>query len=296
MQRMQIRSTARWRRTGFTLIELLVVIAIIAILIALLLPAVQSVREAARRNQCINNLKQLGLGILSFENTYKYFPPAYKTNPNHCLFVYIFPFMEQAEIAKLYKFNKNWNAPENKAAVDRDVALLVCPSSPGGRQFVTDYGVCTDMNSSAVNVLVSAKLITPRKNYRSVLWVSSTSPRVRISDVKDGLSYSWMLFEDAGRPAKYVGPSMQSGTVSGARWADHENYWVVHDVCHGEQMMNCHNGNEIYSFHPGGCNFLYGDGAVRFHPESINPDVFVSLHTREAGDVVKDDGDVFGGS
>ena len=69
-------------------------------------------------------------------------------------------------------------------------------------------------------------------------------------------------------------------------WADHRGYFCIHALCNGEQLMNCNNLNEIYSFHPGGCNFLYGDGAVRFHPEDIDPEVFVSLFTMAAGDVV----------
>src|ERR1700745_210756 len=104
------------RRSGFTLIELLVVIAIIAVLIALLLPAVQQAREAARRTQCKNNLKQMGLSLMNYESTFSVFPPAridlsgppgpaiYQTTWNAlCL-----PYFDQAPLYNLYNFNLTW--------------------------------------------------------------------------------------------------------------------------------------------------------------------------------------------
>ena len=75
-------------------------------------------------------------------------------------------------------------------------------------------------------------------------------------------------------------------TITGSRWADDEAPFWVHNVCNGSQMINCSNNNEIFSFHPTGANFLYGDGSVRFHPQTLNAETFVSLFTRASGEVV----------
>ena len=116
---------------------------------------------------------------------------------------------------------------------------------------------------------------------------------LRFSDVTDGLSNSWMFFEDAGRPNLYVQNRRQGNPddapkngITGAAWASHEAEFWVHKMCNGSQMMNCSNNNEIYSFHVGGANFVYGDGSVSFSSETIQPEIFVALFTCSASDVV----------
>src|SRR6476619_3413782 len=98
------------KRYGFTLIELLVVMAIIAVLIGLLVPAVQKVREAAARAQCQNNLKQLSLGLLNYENEHKHFPPGRATiSPKSNWAAFVLPYIEQGMVAQLYDPTKDWD-------------------------------------------------------------------------------------------------------------------------------------------------------------------------------------------
>jgi len=270
----------------------LVVITIIGILIALLLPAVQAAREAARRMQCTNNLKQLGLAIHNYENTHGEFPPsaAYKKDYySHSLLAYLLPFIEQQAIYDKYHWDKYWNASENKEAIETDIAIFVCPSAPHGRKYVADYAVADLFGNPAKEVLISAGHITERANWAGILcWGGYGSTA---ADVRDGLSNTFMLFEDAGMPKEYIagkatGQDIQDGSEGSGLWADELAHFTINRTCNVKNVVNCDNNNEVYSFHPGGAMFLYGDGSVHFHAQSIDPELFFSLYTREAGDVV----------
>src|SRR5947209_5662222 len=123
-------------RLGFTLIELLVVIAIIAVLIALLLPAVQAAREAARRAQCVNNLKQIGLGLHNYLSANGSFPPAAITDadgkPLLSWRVAILPFIEEPGFHREFKLDEPWDSPHNMALLSRMPRPYLCPSEPPG--------------------------------------------------------------------------------------------------------------------------------------------------------------------
>ncbi len=144
MSRIQYQPERR-RLRGFTLIELLVVIAIIAILIALLLPAVQQAREAARRSQCKNNLKQLGLALHNYLDTHRSFPPSGVTNGggggNWSAQAFLLPFLEGTNIYNKIDFNRGYNDPNNTGVTPGSIhvkimriPVLICPSDPNDRQ------------------------------------------------------------------------------------------------------------------------------------------------------------------
>ncbi len=275
------------------------VIAIIGILIALLLPAVQAAREAARRTQCSNNLRQLGLATLMHVNVHEIFPPAASFNPNHSMISHLLPFIEQDAIARNIDLSKDWAHADNRPFTEVNVATLICPSAPGGREdnYVSDYAPATRIDSRAYGSLVSGGLVESRgannsSGWDGILRLRGTSAGIQQrgpAGVRDGLSQTFLLFEDGGRPQYFIEGRPQSSSItSGYKWASEGLYFVIDYTCKGNSFFNCRNWDEIYSFHTGGCNFLYADGSVHFHSESMDPEVFVSRFTAAAGDVIRE--------
>ncbi|MEN6497170.1 MAG: DUF1559 domain-containing protein [Thermoguttaceae bacterium] len=279
---------------AFTLVELLVVIAIIGVLIALLLPAVQAAREAARRLQCTSNLKQIGLAILQYENSHRRFPPPYmhrtKAQPSVAEFsmlVFLLPYVEQQAAHAKIHWNQDWSHASNKEATEIDIDVYRCPSGPSARRWITDYSSCSFIDYPAQKALKASGQVAERSDWHGIIQ-PTVDGFTSAAHVVDGLSNTFLFFEDAGRPQEWVaGRCVATSGIAGARWADDEIDFWIDDLCNGTSMINCHNNHEIYSFHPGGSNFLYGDGSVHFHPTSIAAEPFVSLYTRAAGDLVK---------
>jgi len=289
-------------RNGFTLIELLVVIAIIAILIGLLVPAVQKVRESAARLQCSNNLKQLGLGLHNYHDVYKGFPPAKQDVPNPPVYAWtyaVLPYIEQQPLYNRINRALNWdNATVNDAnpggVNQTEIAVFLCPSAPSGR--------LGSRNRKMLDYPAINQVTRPNPFARSVPPSDSTfigilghNVKRRITEIRDGTSNTLLLAESAGRNQLWqMGTMVATSGPSGA-WANPTTEIVVSGfniptrTIPGACAVNCTNDNEVYSFHTGGANVVFGDGSVRFMPATVGIDLLIALTTRATGEVVQID-------
>ncbi len=325
---------------GFTLVELLVVIAIIGILVALLLPAIQAAREAARRTQCTNKMKQIGLAMLNYESARKVFPLAFtpnftgsqlygmcsgSSNPStsksnttnglkkHFVLTFVLPYLEEQAIYDQIDQKFDWfstavnsSGARNFQATSKDLDAFLCPSTEARpNTYTTDYYPIVDISDNAARgycPLVEGPGLTKQRRDIGKLVGLLTDEPVKASRVSDGLSKTFMFFESAGRPNLYdrnrrltgvmypPNPSPGAGVeYSEYQWADPTVYALFgnsqNTACPMTTIMNCDNYQGIYSFHAGGAQFLFGDGAVSFITDSLDVDTFISLYTRAADDI-----------
>jgi prepilin-type N-terminal cleavage/methylation domain-containing protein/prepilin-type processing-associated H-X9-DG protein len=302
------RSVPNNNRRGFTLIELLVVIAIIGVLIGLLLPAVQKVREAANRMSCQNNLKQLGLALLHYEAVYGKYPPGRARGPlpeagvrgavNHGWGPYVLRFIEQQGLADLYRWDLKLADPLNQPVVSTPLAVFQCPAA-GPTRFMTyapfDYSgkaACGDYAPtwSVDPILARLGVIAPAGDYRGVLVPEEMTC---LSAITDGTSNTILLTEDAGRPRRWrLGRPGPDQTVAGSPWAGFHTGVILQgfdpptETRPGLCAVNCTNDHEVYSFHPGGANAVFADGSVHFLKAGMSIRALAALVTRAGGEVI----------
>lgn len=238
-------------KSGFTLVELLVVIAIIGVLVALLLPAVQAARESARRMQCTNNLKQMGLALHNFHDTNKIFPAALdeiKESPQvsppwtASWTTHVLPYMEQQGLYQAYNFQRTWDDGSTNARVGGPIRtklkMFMCPSAPAQstRPFNndrgnTDYAATTERQfpNPFLNATQSSAVSTSDPNYigalgRNVL-LAVNPPSIRPANrrmamITDGTSNTFLIAECAGRNTYWWMGKRQATTVSNGPWAN----------------------------------------------------------------------------
>lgn len=273
------------RRKAFTLIELLVVIAIIAILIALLLPAVQQAREAARRTQCKNNLKQLGLALHNYHDVAGTFPPGWidqgaDADPAWNWTAMILPYIEQTSLYN--QLDVGDSPPINVLALPALVTLMQqpqsgfrCPSDTAPN-INTDADRLNDGNSLAVtNYVGNAGSARIERFAPDADGLYTQNSKVRIRDVTDGTSNSFAVGERAWKLNNFdlvAGVAFMNRTA----FANQTNFGGVYSLGSGQTPINCTNDaicrRGFSSLHTGGGQFLLLDGSVRFVSENIDHD------------------------
>ena len=285
---------AKGQCTGFTLIELLVVIAIIAILVALLLPAVQQARAAARRSQCKNNLKQIGLALHNYHGNHKQFPPLMVFHSNNCCsrwwswMVMILPEMEQPALFK--KFDLNLNAfggtgpTVNRASTGTQIAVLACPSDVlsqtvrqwnfGGSIGIVEYAHTAYLGNRGSTRALSGNGMFPDRNWTT-----------RFRDAIDGNSNTIHVGErtidQAGQYGWWAAGSGSDSHGLGDCVIDSSEGFFEGDP----------NGNtdrfHWWSMHQGGAHFLMVDGSVHFASYTMEHQILLGMSSRNGNENVR---------
>lgn len=317
---LKVPEKTSFQRRGFTLIELLVVIAVIAVLISLLLPAVQQAREAARRTQCRNHLKQFGLAFHNYHDTARMFPkggffgnlgtPALQASnaPQRIAGwgAALLPFLDQAPLYHSIDFNEWYLHPVNQPAASSTLPGFVCPSNPQGQTLKPNgdnlgsperYGRSDYGGNWGERGLRCLPLMNCQNNYstggpgRGVL-MHVGEPSIGAGHVTDGLSQTIFLGE---------APEALHGL-----WMGHKNFFdqsaplnARNDLAANTPFpscqvlpgnpnlgrLGCDFGQEFHSYHVGGVQFLLGDGSARMVSDSIDLKLFAALLSRSGGEV-----------
>jgi prepilin-type N-terminal cleavage/methylation domain-containing protein/prepilin-type processing-associated H-X9-DG protein len=339
--------------SAFTLIELLVVIAIIGVLIGLLLPAVQKVREAANRTYCGNNLKQMGLALHSYHDGNHAFPQVYRpvsppdpTAPpgtgsyGASAFTLILPYIEQnnlyQQIDTTLAALSSFNMPPANPAYATPIKTFLCPSAPGSSTVDYSAELTNSFGNFGIAVGSPAGLVFGRTDYAPDAGMSADIPGISINagasiicqppdgpvsfaGITDGSSNTILIVEDAGRPGWYGSKGLvtQAGSYTAGRngpapqgggaWADPLNYIATNGsdssgsgIAAGGNFLGippapwscangCSNDSEIFAFHTGGSNALFGDGSVRFVRNGLSMPLMSALLSRAGGEVTPSD-------
>jgi prepilin-type N-terminal cleavage/methylation domain-containing protein/prepilin-type processing-associated H-X9-DG protein len=303
---------------GFTLVELLVVIAIIGILVAMLLPAVQSAREAARRLQCANQLKQIGLALHSYHTAVSAFPPGVisqiaSSKTSNCNIVglpsqggapwsiHVLPFLEQQNRYDRFDFSgsffglKHTPVPTtNDAEQMQRNPSFECPSDPNSGRGWPNGNYVGVMGGGATPDCTGTGAYAGRVKFYNGIFHNNS--RISIADVRDGTTNTFLVGE-----TRYLELPAPSGGIWGATWS--AGIWLH---SHGEsslyttlaaahlpingvdkdpnQVSTMGDQSRLFgSLHPGGCHFAMADGSVHFISQSIDLAVYQGLGARNDG-------------
>jgi prepilin-type N-terminal cleavage/methylation domain-containing protein/prepilin-type processing-associated H-X9-DG protein len=304
---------------AFTLIELLVVIAIIAILIGLLLPAVQKVRDAAARIQCANNLKQIGLAYHTYHDSYKKFPPSMYSAQTKTVGwgLFILPYIEQGNLYSLYNFGYPFyyvdatNGINNQAVANTPVTIFQCPAAQNRDPYTYTFSATgspqVTWQASPADYSPIDSLDPTLLSYLGLSYGTSQAQGAlqrdlgtSIQSIQDGSSNTLLIAEIAGRNqlwqmGAYTGLTLPT-TVGQGGWADPTSSATTligsstdGTVAPGSCGINCSNAYGLYSFHSGGANVVYCDGSVRFLSNTTPILTLAYIVTRNGGEVIQGD-------
>ena len=251
-------------RAGASLIELLVVVGLVVLLVGLALAAVQRVREAAKRTECQNRLRQQGLAVLGYESATGRLPPGSIQGPfdplgvpsgvSHGLWPLLLPHLDQSHLANRYRLDVSFDHPANRPVVGTRLPVLECPNAPTARPDPA-FGPA-DFGPVEVNpFLADIGALDPASSFEPALSVNGTA---RLSDITDGASNTLLLIEAGGRP--------------GMPWASPEVVVGLRQVFGG--------------LHRDGVNGCFADGSVRFIRRSVGLRVLGKLCTRAGGEPI----------
>lgn len=280
-------------RSAFTLVELLVAIAVIGILVSMLLPAIQAAREAARRMQCSNNLKQIGLALHNYETAHKKLPVGSWQSNFIGPLVGILPYLEQANNYQQWDFSKSYTDPFNAVVSSQRIETYLCPAMTLPREVPllaaretggpSSYLLCEGTDDYMVNADGVFGLHWPSFGYNN--------PNRKFSDITDGTSNTLFAgetcynYRDLRWPART--PALHAGTVrhGTARWV--VGYPAI-SLGTTLKPFNVHTAAAMGGFASmhtgGGGNFLFGDGSVHFKSQFIDVVVYNASATRTGGE------------
>lgn len=306
-------------RRGFTLIELLVVITILGLLVAILLPAVQSAREAARRAHCQNNLRQIGLALHGYHDAQGLFPPGFSLDEPGVTFAVtgwgwgarLLGGLEQGALYNAINQSLSYTVPAQQTVIETRLSIFLCPSSGGGGPMSTGYvdqPISTTRNMSSGQYVASAASVSRRGIHGQIAQgdgVFFLNSRIALRDLADGTSSTLMIGERSRNvaDATWVGVPQTSfilctkdgwrvKTCASAMFMVLGRTGPASDIIFGAVPTGStpnspgSGADGFWSLHRGGCNFLLGDGSVRFLKETISEDVFKTLATRAGGEVI----------
>jgi prepilin-type N-terminal cleavage/methylation domain-containing protein/prepilin-type processing-associated H-X9-DG protein len=307
---MRLRSRLKEQGRAFTLIELLVVISIIGLLVALLLPAVQAAREAARRTQCVNNIKQIGLALQNYHGSFQVFPPGYvskfdasgnDTGPGWGWAAMLLPQMEQRSLFDTINFGTSIETAASQTGRLVLIGGYLCPSDSAPPSWLA-----TMRNASGVATQSICQVATA--NYVGVYGTSDPGidgdgtffrdSSVGLRDITDGTSQTIIV----GERSQNFGQATWVGSVTGAVLFPVDNDGIGYPRAEtAPGMVLGHAGgrygpgnpgaevNQFYSHHPGGVDFLFADGHVAFLKTTLPSPTFKALTTRTGGETISGD-------
>ncbi len=292
---------------GFTLIELLVVIAIIGVLVALILPAVQQAREAARRTQCKNNLKQIGLALQNYHGDFTRFPPGYVSNYDASgtdtgtgwgWGAMLLSQLEQANLQDTINFTQAIEAPVNATPRIAPLTVYLCPSDsvkpkwPAVMRDSSANPTATICDVASSNYIAVFGVSEPGIDGEGVFFRNSG---IGLKNIQDGSSLTLLV----GERTQFTCEATWVGSVTGARIYPPPGSPVMPFIQHASGMTLGHTieggpnapGTECNNFssrHTGGAHFVFGDGHVQFISTNIDRATFQALSTRAGGETIGD--------